>query len=144
MFDPSYLSTTHQLLQPLSAYRGVSWHSAGKKWHARICVNGKSIHLGHLADEAEAARAYDAAARLYRGKAAVVNFPRDEAEQRAQRQAHPAGGTSAYRGVYWGRSSKKWAAQIRIKGTAYYLGGFDDEADAARAYDAVARTIPIR
>lgn len=47
--------------------------------------------------------------------------------------------TSKFRGVYWAKLNQKWAAQIKIHCRATYLGLFDSEEDAARAYDAAAR-----
>ncbi len=44
-------------------------------WRARIVVSGRSVHLGNFANEAEAAVAYDAAARKHFGEFACVNFP---------------------------------------------------------------------
>ena len=29
-----------------SGYTGVSWHKAGKKWQAKVKLNGKSLYLG--------------------------------------------------------------------------------------------------
>ncbi len=55
-----------------SKYRGVAWASG--RWRARICVAGTRLDLGWFADEASAARAYDAAA-LRLGAAARLNFP---------------------------------------------------------------------
>lgn len=58
-----------------SRYKGV-WQIKGtQKWCARIKVNGKVRNLGRFSDEAEAAKAYDRAAREVCGEFAVLNFP---------------------------------------------------------------------
>lgn len=54
-----------------SAYKGVCWDSHHGKWVARF--RGKS--LGRFRDEAQAARAFDAAARAHWGDLAYCNFP---------------------------------------------------------------------
>jgi len=43
--------------------------------------------------------------------------------------------TSEYRGVCWHRKSRVWKASITYKGKKTYLGCYDDEIEAARAYD---------
>jgi hypothetical protein len=58
-----------------SRFKGVSWHCQMGKWQAKICHNGKSIHLGLFDDEVEAARACDKAAREFFGAFACLNFP---------------------------------------------------------------------
>lgn len=58
-----------------SRYKGVSWHTRGKKWAAGIMVDGKQLHLGNYDSEMEAAFAYDAAARQHFGDFARPNFP---------------------------------------------------------------------
>lgn len=45
----------------------------------------------------------------------------------------PRGGSSAHRGVYWGRHIGKWIANGSENGKTRYLGSFDDELDAAAA-----------
>jgi len=50
-----------------SHFTGVGWHVGQKCWVARVSAPGapSSTHLGNFATELEAARAYDAAARIH-------------------------------------------------------------------------------
>ena len=47
-------------------------------------------------------------------------------------------GKSKFRGVSWNKSVKKWIARIMLDGKRKHLGCFNDEAAAARAWDAAA------
>lgn len=57
-----------------SKYKGVRLFE-GKYWYAQIYCSGKQTHLGKFNTEKEAAKAYDAAARLRFGAFACTNFP---------------------------------------------------------------------
>ena len=45
------------------------------------------------------------------------------------------GMSSKYKGVGWGKRENKWRARIVINGKDTYLGYFENELDAAAAYD---------
>ncbi|MGE3756931.1 MAG: AP2 domain-containing protein [Pseudobdellovibrionaceae bacterium] len=59
--------------QTTSSFRGVSFSQGEKKWRAGIEVEGRSINLGSYKTEAEAALAYNEAARKYFGDVAYQN-----------------------------------------------------------------------
>lgn len=49
--------------------------------------------------------------------------------------AKRTGATSRFKGVYFNRRVGKWCARIQFKGKDFWLGYFDDELEAAHAYD---------
>ena len=55
-------------------YKGVNMGGRGRKWQARITVEGKRISLGYYKRQEDAARAYDIVARKYFGEFARTNF----------------------------------------------------------------------
>jgi hypothetical protein len=60
-----------------SQYKGVSFKpekAYRRPWRVRIYVKGRRIDVGCYADEEDAARAYDAAAKRYFGEYAKPNF----------------------------------------------------------------------
>ena len=57
-----------------SQYKGVSFNKRAGKFVAYITVNGKILYLGYYIDEAEAAGAYDQAAKEHYKEFANLNF----------------------------------------------------------------------
>jgi hypothetical protein len=56
-----------------------------------------------------------------------LNFPQER--QRGSTKS------SKYRGVSWYNSRNKWKAEIYYDGKRHRLGSFEDEEEAAKAYD---------
>ena len=122
-----------------SRFRGVSWHKSSQKWRAVINIDSERKNIGSYDDEAEAARAYDATVRA-QSLDRPLNFPDDLSTApgvyvpKKKRVA-----TSRFRGVSWYKMHQKWVASTRIDGKSKHIGFYDDETEAARAYDATVR-----
>jgi hypothetical protein len=113
-----------------SKFFGVGWHKRNQKWSATFRHNGKKVHLGDSFDtELAAAKAVDVWLRE-NGRAAEANL--DESGSFVPRVSMKS---SRFRGVSWCKSHNQWQAQIKVAGKMELLGFFDDEAEAARAFD---------
>lgn len=69
-----------------------------------------------------------------RGYNRIANLREASPSENAQNKGVRVGTASRFPGVVWHERDKRWQAQIRKDGRLYYLGGFADEASAARAY----------
>lgn len=72
----------------------------------------------------------------------VITTP-DKVTRRVYKILHRSGRptSSRFKGVYWSEREGKWQAQIRVDDRTRRLGLFDDEEDAAFAYDEAAREV---
>eukprot|EP00963_Diacronema_lutheri_P005679 scaffold436_cov336-Pavlova_lutheri.AAC.18 len=136
-----------------SRYRGVTKHRRSGRWEAHIWVKetGKQVYLGGYEHEEHAAEAYDVAAIKCKGSTVKTNFPMskytelmafmenitlEELVMAVRRQSQGfARGSSSYRGVTH-HPNGRWEARIGMPGSKHiYLGLYNDERDAACAYD---------
>ncbi|KAI3747889.1 hypothetical protein L6452_10614 [Arctium lappa] len=138
-----------------SQYRGVTFYRRTGRWESHIWDCGKQVYLGGFDTAHAAARAYDRAAIKFRGVEADINFTLDDYEDdlkqtsnltkeefvhllRRQSTGFPRG-SSKYRGVTLHKCGRWEARMGQFLGKKYvYLGLFDTEVEAARAYDKAA------
>lgn len=116
-----------------SGFKGVFREKRTGKWRACIRVNGRREYLGTYETKEQAAHAYDAAARHHFGAFAWLNYPTVHLPYKPIRK------TSVYRGVSLDRRSGKWVATLAVNKVRVLQAAFDDELEAALAYDAAAR-----
>jgi HNH endonuclease len=75
----NYWNRPPQRRATASRFKGVFLSSTGRRWWAAICCNRHTYYLGSFADEVDAARHYDQAARTFFGEFAWLNFPEEKA-----------------------------------------------------------------
>ena len=61
--------------------------------------------------------------------------------QQAMNSKKRSGCSSCYKGVMWAADWQKWKAKIKLDGKQRFLGHFDSEQRAARAYNVAAREL---
>ena len=71
-FEPRVFSSKSARVK--SDFRGVCWDTRKQKWKSQIGHRGETLYLGHHKMEADAALAYDMAARKLHGNRARCNF----------------------------------------------------------------------
>ncbi|CAA7389493.1 unnamed protein product [Spirodela intermedia] len=138
-----------------SQYRGVTFYRRTGRWESHIWDCGKQVYLGGFDTAHAAARAYDRAALKFRGVEADINFnlsdyneelkhmrnlSKEEFLHLLRRQSTGfSRGSSKFRGVTLHKCGR-WEARVgQFLGNKYiYLGLFDSEVEAARAYDKAA------
>ncbi|XP_041025474.1 APETALA2-like protein 3 [Juglans microcarpa x Juglans regia] len=138
-----------------SQYRGVTFYRRTGRWESHIWDCGKQVYLGGFDTAHAAARAYDRAAIKFRGLDADINFNISEYDEDIKHMSNFSKeefvhilrrqstgfsrGSSKYRGVTLHKCGRWEARMGQFLGKKYiYLGLFDSEVEAARAYDKAA------
>lgn len=121
-----------------SKYLGVQWFKPTMVWAARIKKYGVVKTIGYFKYEANAALAYNEAAKILHGEFANLNVVHPlliKEEPTNRRVSSVKNSTSKYVGVCWKKKANKWEANIRKDGVGRYLGSFISEEAAALAYN---------
>jgi hypothetical protein len=147
--SPRQLKAVRRAERSRSPYAGVMWipTSDERPWYVGVTVGyGKTRLVGGYRTDKEACVARDRVYLFYRtGK--PLEFPREaralgaadfDTLRREVRAVRKESCTSRYRGVSWDRKRQLWQVQITVDKVVHTLGRFDDEIDAACAYDAAA------
>jgi len=154
------LATDDQLMRPVKVIKLTQgqctivdpedYERASRKlWHIVFKGETRQPYAAH--SEKKGSRKYELTLHKFlTGWPYVDHINRDSLDNRrsnlrqvthAQNQYNQRGSrysTSPYKGVSWDKARHKWCAQIMIDYHQNHLGRFDNEIDAAKAYDKAA------
>lgn len=123
----------------VSKYKGVTWNKGKKVWEARISIEKKYLYLGSFSNELAAANCYNYWSDYYykdfsRPNECAYMKKEDWESCRVAKDK-----TSKYKGV--SNVKEKWIAQIWDGKRNIKIGNFDNEDDAAMAYNEKAKEL---
>lgn len=124
-----------------SGYKGVYYDKEKKKWMASITIHRKTSYLGSFDNKDDAAIAYNKAVKKLVGEHGFINEIGIDNRQQRMVMESPFKGrkrgdinkTSCFVGVY--KKGNKFASQITLNKKTFYLGTFQTDEEAAKAYD---------
>ena len=114
-----------------STYYAARWkYKAGKRryhlMHREVCKVADDMLVDHINHNG-----------LDNRKANLR--PATFAQNVYNRKKRSGNSRSRYKGIWWDKRWKKWCAEIRVNKTKIRLGSYDDEIEAAKAYDRAAK-----
>jgi ADP-ribose pyrophosphatase YjhB (NUDIX family) len=137
-----YVPRDRPMRAPNNTTGFVGVYKVGKRFVAKISIDGKIKHLGTYDTPKEAALAYDRAVVQHKLPSSKLNYPDglpiddedyDEIMNPKKKRRLQSRNTTGYTGVR--KSGKRFRAEIRIDGKQKYLGTYDTPKEAALAFD---------
>jgi hypothetical protein len=116
-----------------SKYYGVYWRKSSKRWAAAISKDLITYNIGEFKIEEEAAAAYNSKARELYKEFANLNVLKNE--QDILKKIKKKCTSSKYRGVSWSTQKNKWGVKLQFQCKCYNCGFFENENEAAKAYN---------
>jgi hypothetical protein len=127
------------------SYLGVQYHKTRCTYNAQIKKDGKSYFLGSNKDPLECAKLYNQQAAYFNAQndgskynlnENIVCEPKNIVGEKAQTKTEKK--SSKYFGVSFSKQKNKWIAVIVVNKKQTNLGSFEDEIEAAEAYNKAA------
>jgi len=134
--EQELLDLTIKKKETSSKYRGVGWNIEKGKWKARIKYKTKEYNIGYYETEIEAAAACNVKVReICPTEIKRINIIENEDEILKITANRVDNQSSKYRGVSFNKEKKRFQAYISYKKKTYKLGYFNNEIEAAKAYN---------